>query len=139
MNRLLNNYPEWPYGYNIGPLMLRLVFAGTLLFAHGIDKWEMIISTDEVPFFDPIGLGSDVSLGLAAFAEIICAVLVVLGIMTRWALIPLIINFIVILFTTHHVQSLTEVELPLFYLAGFIILLFIGPGTISIDAVLSKE
>src|SRR5690625_5427446 len=66
----------------IGLLLLRLVFAGTLLYGHG---WGKLMGWSErsAVFPDPIGLGSPVALALAIGAEVFCALLVIFGLFTR--------------------------------------------------------
>ena len=46
--------------YNLGLLILRIVFSAMLLF-HGIEKIEILFSS-EIKFADPIGLGPKLSL-----------------------------------------------------------------------------
>ncbi|MCB0581200.1 MAG: DoxX family membrane protein, partial [Phaeodactylibacter sp.] len=42
-----------------------------------------------------MGLGPEISLALATFAEVGCALLVILGLFTRWATAPLAITMMV--------------------------------------------
>src|SRR6056297_84350 len=63
---------------SVGLLILRLFTGGCMLIAHG---WGKLTSFGELSskFPDPIGLGSAPSLALAIFAEVVCAIAVMLG------------------------------------------------------------
>jgi putative oxidoreductase len=75
-------------------LTARIFFAGTMLFIHA---WPKISGYSQLVavFPDPIGLGSGLSLFLTLFAEGLCSALVLLGLFTRIALIPLITTMFV--------------------------------------------
>lgn len=85
-------------------------------------------------FQDPFGVGGTISLGLAIFAEVFCAILVVLGLWTRLALIPLIATMAVAFFIIHSGDPFIKKELSLLYLIGFSALFAGGPGLYSVDA-----
>jgi putative oxidoreductase len=117
-------------------LIVRIVFGG-LIFLHG---WPKLInfSAKMHSFSDPLGVGSKISLGLTVFAEVFCAVFIVLGMLTRLASIPLIICMSVITFVIHGTKPLDERELPIMFLAAFVTILFVGPGKFSIDGAVGK-
>ena len=58
-----------------------------MLMTHGWSKVRKIVAGD-FDFSDPIGLGEAPSLVLAAGAEFVFALLVVLGVRVRWTAIP---------------------------------------------------
>lgn len=103
-----------------------------MIMTHG---WSKIANFSENlnVFPDPIGLGSAVSLQLSIFAEFFCALLVALGFMTRFALIPLIINMAVVVLVVHGADPFGVKELPLIFLLNFLALLLMGPGKYSMD------
>ena len=84
-------------------------------------------------FGDPIGLGSEVSLVLTAFAEAVCGLLVILGLGTRWATIPLIIAMVVAGLIHHAADPFGGKEKPLLFLLIFVVLLLTGGGKYSLD------
>ena len=84
-------------------------------------------------FGDPIGLGVPTSLYLSAFAEFICAILIILGLLPRLASIPLIINMAVAFFIVHAADDFGTRELSLLYMGMFLTLFFTGPGRYSVD------
>ncbi len=121
---------------SIAILGLRIVF-GVLLMTHGITKWTHF-SELSATFPDPLGIGSQVSVMLVIFAELFCAIAVVLGLFTRLALIPILFNFFVIVFIVHMPDTLKVKELPLLYLGCFVMLFIMGPGKYSVDFFIRK-
>ena len=53
---------------NIALLILRIVFAGSMLYGHGLGKLNKLISGD-LSFGNPIGIGEAPTLILAVFSE----------------------------------------------------------------------
>ena len=80
---------------DLGLLVGRVGFAGVLILRHGYPKIPALLNHPD-RFFDPIGIGPTASLALAAFAEIVCAGLLALGLLGRLPCIPLVLNFAVI-------------------------------------------
>lgn len=105
-----------------------------MFWQHGWPKL-MHFSERMDSFADPFGLGSALSLVLIVFAEVVCAALVVLGLWTRAALIPLIIGMAVIAFMVKGDADFREKELALVYLFAFVTLLFTGSGRFAIDRI----
>lgn len=122
--------------FNLGTLVLRLGMAG-LVIPHGFDKLTHFGAYSK-QFMNFLGLGQSVSLGLCIFAEFFCAALVLIGLFSRWASIPLIINMVVALFMAHKGLIFSEGEHAALYLVGFIVILILGPGKISVDGMAGK-
>lgn len=112
---------------NTGLLVLRIFAGGTMLIAHG---WPKLIGfKDKMDVFpDPLGLGSSLSLGLAIGAEAGCAALVLLGIATRLASIPLAITMAVAVFIVHSSDPFGQKELAFMYLGIYLSLACFGGG-----------
>lgn len=118
----------------LGYLILRVTAGGTMLWQHGWPKVTHFTERME-SFADPFGMGSMLSLVLITFAEVVCAGLVVLGLWTRAALVPLIIGMAVIAFMVKGDADFHEKELALVYLFAFVTLLFTGSGRFAIDRI----
>ena len=123
--------------FNFSMLLLRVVFGLLMIIKHGYDKM-MKFSTLQNEFYSFFGIGSKASLVLAIFAEVLCALFIVLGLFTRLAAIPLIITMLVAVFGFNGGKPLIESEVALLYLGAFTTLLFCGPGKISIDGMINK-
>ncbi len=117
-------------------LLLRLSLGG-LMLPHGFKKL-MNFTAKSSGFSDPFHIGGPASMGLTIFAEFFCAILIVLGLMTRLACIPLIIAMSVVVFYSHNGQLFGEGEHAALFLFGFVALLFTGPGKISVDKLIGK-
>lgn len=112
-------------------LILRIGVSG-LMLTHGYPKLMKVLDGD-MQFGDPFGIGAGISLVLAAFAEGICSVLIILGLGTRLATIPIIITMATAAFLVHANDPFSKQELPLLYLLVYITLLITGGGRYSID------
>ncbi|SKB29656.1 DoxX family protein [Daejeonella lutea] len=120
-----------PLSYDFGLLILRVV-SGAALLTHGYPKFQKVISGN-MQFGDPLGIGQGTSLHLAAFAEFICAILIIMGLLTRLASIPLIINMAVACLIVHATDDFGTKEMSLLYLGIFLTIFFTGPGKFSAD------
>lgn len=130
-------FSHFPVAADVALLLLR-VGTAVMLLTHG---WSKITNYSERlnNFSDPIGLGPSLSLQLVIFAEVFCAIFLILGFMSRLLLIPLIINMAVIVFISHGDDAFNRQELPLLYLLVFVVLMLMGPGKISLDGQILKR
>ncbi|WPQ65687.1 DoxX family protein [Chitinophaga sancti] len=122
---------------NFSLLLLRVGFGALLLWNHGLSKLKGFSGMKDT-FPDPLHIGHAISLGLAVFAEVFCAGLVVIGLLTRLATVPVIVTMGVALFMIHGHQSLKEQESAILYLVPFLVILFSGPGKFSLDNAIGK-
>ena len=122
---------------DIAILILRVSLA-SLMLVHGIPKLLSLVSGDPVQFPALVG-GPEMSLALAVFAEVFCSILILFGLSTRLATIPLIITMLVAVFLIHAADPFTNKEVGLLYLVGYIILLIAGSGKISLDHLLMNR
>jgi putative oxidoreductase len=123
---------------DIAILLLRLGVSG-LMLTHGIPKLMRLFGSDPIQFGDPIGIGVEASLTLTVFSEVICSVLIIIGLGTRLASIPLIVTMAVAFFVVHAADPFQRKELALFYLIVYIVLLLTGSGKYSLDHYLLKR
>lgn len=122
--------------FNTAMFILR-VCAGILLAVHGYDK---LVHYKEYTshFINFLGLGSSVSLALTIFAEFFCSIFVILGLFTRLAVIPIIINLLVVVFKAHDADIFGKGEHGALFFLIFLTILFVGPGRISVDGMVNK-
>ena len=95
-------------------------------------------------FPDPLGIGNALSMLSAIFCEVVCSALVILGLATRVAVLPLVFTMVVAAFIIHGVDPLfmgggAAKEPALIYLCAFALLFFTGPGSFSIDSLFNKS
>lgn len=122
--------------FNIAMLIVRIVF-GLIMMRHGWEKLSHFANKQE-KFMNFMGMGPTVSLGLATFAEFFCSLLLILGLFTRLATIPLLVTVFVIL-NLHHWEFFGEHELVPCLATVYLMLLLVGPGKYSLDAQISKK
>ncbi len=123
--------------FDLAMLLLRISFGMILLVKHGFMK-VMDFTNLQHTFYNFMGFGPKFSLILALFAEIFCSLLVVLGLFTRWACIPIIFTMLVVIYGADASKDFMESEVAIFYFTAFLTLLFCGPGRISVDGMISK-
>lgn len=126
----------FPTDYNhtqasLGIFIIRIGLGFTMM-THGFAK----LSNFEV--YVTNFWGGSLGLGLTIFAELICALSMIIGIAYRLVLIPLITTMFVAFFFVHK-SSLIQGELSLVYFIAFVGLLISGPGKYSVDRILAKR
>lgn len=129
---------------HVGLFWLRLT-AGIYLMSHGLQKLGMIfggkVFTPEFEFWPTLGLSPQLAfVGLAA-SEFLFSLLVVVGLFTRVATLPVIFSMCVAAFIYHAQPGQTtfvEGEKALLYVIAFSTLLLTGPGVISLDTLLGQ-
>lgn len=113
------------------------VFIGFMMLTHGIAKIEQF-DTLKSTFPATMGMSSELSLILIILVEVGCSSLVLLGFMTRLAVLPLMFSMIIAAFFTFSPISLSTAELPLLYLGIYTFILLAGSGRYSADAFFVK-
>lgn len=123
---------------DIGLLIIRVVFGLVLFYGHGLGKLSVIFGGQPIQFMNPIGIGPELSFYLAAFAEGICSILLILGLFSRFASIILTLNFIIIVILHGFIlgDGFKVLELRFLYLSGFLATILTGPGRYALDHVL---
>ncbi|HQT97821.1 MAG TPA: DoxX family protein [Thermodesulfobacteriota bacterium] len=138
---------------SIGLLILRIGTGGYLI-THGWGKLQMLLAGGAEKFGDPVGLGSTLSLALVTTSEFLCAVLIIIGLATRLAAVPVVISMAVAAFVIHARDPWTmeaaakaffggasktwfSKEPALLCLIPFLSLVFTGGGKLSLDRLIA--
>jgi len=146
-----------------GLLIFRVMVSLSLFIHHG---WEKLSGFSNMAqhFPDPIHIGTVPSLLYAAFADGICALLVVLGLATRAAAFFVLVNLAVVYFIVHNGLGLAflnaapagggpgspgamppmpgmagHIELVFVYMASYILLTLVGGGAFSLDRLIGGK
>lgn len=125
-----------PWSADLALLLLRIACAFMLL--HGWGKF-IDFSDGVADWPDPFHVGPAASKGLTVFAELFCTIFVVIGLFTRFALIPLIICMLVIIFIVHSGDPFGDKESAFIYLLMYLSLLLAGPGKYSLDGMIRRK
>ena len=139
--------PE-PYNAGAGPapasssdwglLFLRVTGSLLLLIVHGLPK--VLNYTQELTVIeDPLHLGRWLTLNLAIFAEVLCPLLIMLGLFTRLACLPIVVLLLVSMLIAHPEWSLAEGQFGWLLLIIFMTLLITGPGQFSLSGQLQAR
>ena len=127
-------------------ILIRLI-VGCIFLSEGIQKFL---------YPDALGVGRFIKIGIPVpqffapfdgFFEIVCGILFILGLFTRWAAIPMIINMIVAISTTKIPILLKsgfwamahEARVDFSMILGSIFLLIVGAGPWSLDSKLVND
>lgn len=134
---------------SVGLLILR-IGVGSYMLSHGLGKLNMLLDGNFAMMGDPIGLGPQLSLVLVTFAEFACAALVIVGLGTRLAAVPVVFAMCVAVFVAHSAdpwsmetaamrffsgesQTWFSKEPAMLFLIPFLALACTGPGRLSLD------
>ena len=123
---------------DIGLLFLRVSCGLLMAFGHGWSKVVKVVSGD-FSFPDPLGIGAAPSLVLAALSEFVFALLVALGVKTRWMAVPVTITMLVAAFVQHFDDPWGKKEFALLYAIPFAMLIITDGGKFSLDRMIGKE
>ena len=119
---------------DFGLLVLRLLLGVSMAWLHGWGKLVSLFS-GKVSFLDPLHLGQTPSLLLTILAEVICSVLIVLGLFTRLAALVLAFTMGVAFFMVNSMKLANNPngELAWLFFGGYVVLFAAGAGKFSVD------
>ncbi|WP_437918309.1 DoxX family protein [Sphingobacterium sp. LRF_L2] len=137
MKKFFFTVPKGSLALSLTAFILRFVFGLLMIPHHGYAKL-VEFNERKGQFMDFLGLGGTFSLSLTIFAEFFCSILLVIGLFTRLATIPLLITILVI-FSIHNWEIFGKHELVTAFLGGYLGILLLGPGKFSIDYLLFKK
>lgn len=121
-----------------GLLFLRVMAALLLLFIHGLPKllnWSAELQRIE----DPFGLGASLTLGLAVFAEVVCPLLLMLGVAARLACLPVLAVLLIALAVVHPDWTLEQGQFAWLLVALYGGLALTGPGAYSVTGIFCRS
>ena len=120
----------------LGRLSVGLLFVSTGWGkAHSLDKVTKFFIELKIPM-------PALNAVVVAYSELICGALLVIGLFTRLATVPLIVSMVVAILTAklgdiHGVFDLVGAD-EFTYLCVLMMLAVIGPGTVSLDELLTR-
>ena len=115
-----------------GLLFLRVSGGLFLLWVHGLPK--LLDFTAQLALIeDPFHLGAHLTLCLAIFAEVLCPLLIVAGVLARLACLPILFVLLVALLVVHPQWSVAEGQFGWLLLILFTTVFIAGPGRLAIS------
>jgi putative oxidoreductase len=142
----INNSASWASTASKAILLIRLL-VGWVFLSEGVQKFL---------FPDALGVGRFTKIGIPSpqlmapfvgVVEIVCGALLLVGLFTRWAVVPLLTDICVALYSTKIVtfakngfwSTLHEARTDVSMLLSLIFLLLVGGGAWSLDARLAER
>lgn len=121
---------EW--SGDVGLLFLRVSGGLFLLCVHGMPK--LLDYTAQLQLIeDPFHLGAHLTLILAIFAEVLCPLLVVAGVLARLACLPILFVLLVALLLVHPQWTVAEGQFGWLLLILFATVFIAGPGRLALN------
>ena len=117
---------------NIALLILRVVFAGSMLYGHGLGKLNRLLEGN-LSFSNPLGIGEIPTLILAVFSEFLAPIFIIIGYKTKFFSFFPAATMFVAAFIVHWGDPFGRVEKALLFLTIFLILMMTGAGKYSVD------
>lgn len=136
IRKITNVYPT-PLVFNASLLIFRIAICLQLMLVHGTKKIGIgIAEPEKVP--NPYHLPEVINQYLAIAANLIFPVLVILGVFTRLAVIPILALTLTGYFVVHLHDSPSVKDIPFMYSLSYLLLLVLGPGRYSLDHLINK-
>lgn len=121
---------------DFGRLLLR-VGIGLAMLTHGLAKaGDFAGTTGKMDGL--LGLPGNINAALAIFAEVGCSILLIVGLLTRLAAVPLAFTMGVALAVVHLNDAWEKQEKAALYLLVYVAIVLLGPGRFALDALLAR-
>ncbi|MGC6370864.1 DoxX family protein [Pseudomonas sp. K2I15] len=121
---------EWARDF--GLLFLRGSGGLFLLWVHGLPK--LLDYGEQLKVIeDPFHLGANVTLLLAIFAEVLCPLLIIAGVLVRLACLPILSVLLIAMLVVHPEWTLLEGQFGWLLLIIFTSILIAGPGRLALN------
>lgn len=124
---MMNSQTQTLPRIDLGLFFLRIAGSLLLLYVHGLPK-VLHFSEELTRIEDPFGFGPYFSLIPAIVAEVICPILILFGVATRLACVPIIAVLLVAMLVVHPGWSIAEGQFGWLLLIIFTTLAITGPG-----------
>jgi putative oxidoreductase len=124
----------------LGLLLFRLFMGGRIF----LGVWDNVIDSSKMAefalFLDGYGVPYPTfAAPLSVYAQIICGILIVIGLQTRFVAFLMMINFLVAFFLVDRHLSLEQMTPALAMLFGSFLLIFEGAGRFSLDEIFDRK
>lgn len=114
-------------------LGFRVLLAVELFRVHGLPKFQPHHGAPPEVVPNPLGLPVALNQFVATFSDTVVPVLVILGAVTRLAVLPTLGVTAVGYLVVHRNDSPQVRDVPYMYTLCFLLVLLLGPGTVSVD------
>jgi len=123
-----------PHNPDLGLLVLRVSFGALMIAIHG---WEKLMTASKQfhTFPDLIHISSELSYVLVVWFEVVGAVFIILGLLTRLHAAGLAFTMFIAWWLWHDMRftGVNAGEMAFAYMCGYVLLLLTGAGRYSLD------
>lgn len=123
---------------NYSLLFFRIAISVELIVVHGLKKLGIPNGVAEV-IPNPYNIPHWINENIALAANLICPILLIFGLFTRLATLPILAVTLSGYFIVHGHDSLLVRDIPFVYSLCFLFLTFMGAGKYSLDYIISKN
>ena len=135
--KIMAIYPL-PNSFDWSMLAFRIFVSVEMMVAHGLKKIGIgVEEAEKVP--NPLHLPDAFNQFFATAANLFFPVLVILGLFTRVAVLPILAVTLMGYFVLHWNDSLLEKDMRFMYSVTFLLLFILGPGKYSVDHIITKK
>jgi len=120
------------YAQDLGLLFLRASGALFLLCVHGLPKL-LDYKAQLLLIEDPFHMGAALTLNMAIFAEVLCPLLILTGVLARLACLPIIFLLLVALVVVHGEWTVDQGQFGWLLSIIFTSVLIAGPGRLALN------
>jgi putative oxidoreductase len=121
---------------DIGLLFLRVAASVLVLIVHGLPKIEHY-RREAAAIEDPFHFGRKVTIAFAIFAEVFCPILMIAGVATRLAALPVMAVTAIALLRVHPEWTIDQAQFAWMLLILFGTIAIAGPGHFALATWLS--
>jgi putative oxidoreductase len=137
IGKITGIYPT-PDSFHWSLLIFRVLISLELMIAHGLKKIGMGgEQVESIP--NPLQLPFVFNQVFAISANLFFPVLIIIGLFTRLAILPILIVTLVGYFVVHWNDLPLEKDMPFMYSVAFLLLFVLGPGKYSADYFINKR
>lgn len=124
--------------FHTSMLVFRIAVSVELMVAHGLKKIGVgVAEAEQVP--NPLALPDALNQSVAVAANLFFPWLIIVGLFTRLAALPILGVTLTGYFVVHWNDSLLEKDMPFMYSIAYLLLLVIGPGKYSADYLIHRK
>ena len=122
---------------DLGLLFLRVGSSVIVLIVHGLPKARHY-RAEAARIEDPFHFGRKLTMAFAIFAEVVCPLLVIVGIATRFAALPIMVVTLIALLRVHPEWTIDQAQFAWMLLVLFGTIAIAGAGAYSLAALVSR-
>jgi len=127
-----------PVSFNFSLLFFRVAVSIELMVAHGLKKLGVgVLQAEQIP--NPLHLPEMLNNGFAVAANLVFPLFIIIGLLTRLAILPVLAVTLTGYFILHWNDSLLEKDTPFMYSVSYLLLIILGPGKYSLDYWINKK